>query len=343
MAPILSEWGVDYEVAADGSCRVKSGQDRLKARETYERGVWPYIFFGTTGKGGPRKKHYFHRVKDKSRALGTFWEAEEVLDNLEWQDVPALTNISLRHELSDHNDAAKKLMKAVLGDECPFDTPKPLKLTQRLIEMFCPKDGVVLDAFAGSGTTGHAVLSLNALGADRRFVLIERGTDADGYAETITAERIRRVIDGRWARPHKDATPTGGEFAYYRAGNPISKALILESKRDDLVDIILTSHEGSMDLEANAHAEYVVGKTSAGNAIALVWNAAKGVDHNVLTMEVYKAVVAEAKALGMSATKHCPVYIYGASNCGPNGSPNYTFHQIPDEILAALGITNLTD
>ena len=301
------------------------------------------IFFGSTGTAGPRKKHYFHRVKDNSRALGTYWEAEEVLDDRPYEDVAEISDLSLRHELSEHNDAAKKLLKAVLGDNCPFETPKPLKLTQRLIEMFCPKDGLVLDAFAGSGTTGHAVLSLNAQGANRRFVLIERGTSADGYAETITAERVRRVIDGRWEKPQKDTAATGGSFAYYKAGGPISKRHILESKRDDLIDIILTSHEGSLSLEPSDTANHIVGRTANGNAIVLVWDATKGTDHNVLTMDVYKEVMAEAKRLGMPGSKEVPVFIYGASNCGPNGSPTYTFHQIPDEILAALGITNLLE
>lgn len=338
----LNKWGVAYEIDAEGNVVVKVGEDRSKAQAVQEDGPWPRIYFGMKGTAGPAAKHYLSSVQDKSRVIGTYWEAEDVLDSDTDED-DGILDLSLSHELSDHNDAAKKLIKAVLGGACVFDTPKPLKLTERLIQMFCPQNGTVLDAFAGSGTTAHAVLRLNSEGASRRFILIERGSTGDGYAETITAERVRRVITGKWAKPKKDTIATGGSFAYFRAGGPISKQHILESKRDDLVDIILTSHEGSLELDTEAPTSYLIGRTAKGNAIALVWGVTKGSDHNELTMDIYKSIMAEAKKYGMPPSKDTPVFIYGAINGGPNGSPNYTFHQIPNEILAALGITNLTD
>ncbi|WP_457817271.1 DNA methyltransferase, partial [Staphylococcus aureus] len=92
-----------------------------------------------------------------------------------------------------------------------FETVKPLKLITKLIQIWCPPEGTVLDPFAGSGTTGHAVLELNRdAEADRRFILIEQGRPeaGDSYAKTLTADRLRRIIDGDWVE--KKRLPLGG-------------------------------------------------------------------------------------------------------------------------------------
>jgi adenine-specific DNA-methyltransferase len=74
-----------------------------------------------------------------------------------------------------------------------FVTPKPLRLLERVIQLATGPDSLVLDSFAGSGTTAHAVLAANTRdGGDRRFILVE----LEDYADTLTAERVRRVIDG---------------------------------------------------------------------------------------------------------------------------------------------------
>ena len=74
-----------------------------------------------------------------------------------------------------------------------FDFPKSHKLVQQLILQGCPEDGIVLDSFAGSGTTAHAVLALNQLdGKNRKFILVE----CEDYADSLTAQRVRRIING---------------------------------------------------------------------------------------------------------------------------------------------------
>jgi adenine-specific DNA-methyltransferase len=75
-----------------------------------------------------------------------------------------------------------------------FATPKPVRLLERLIEIGAARpDSLILDSFAGSGTTAHAVLAANAKdGGNRRFILVE----TEDYADTLTAERVRRVIQG---------------------------------------------------------------------------------------------------------------------------------------------------
>jgi adenine-specific DNA-methyltransferase len=81
----------------------------------------------------------------------------------------------------------------ILGSENSFDYPKPLSLLSRIIDLATDKESLVLDSFAGSGTTAHAVLQANAKDqGKRRFILVE----GEEYADRITAERVRRVING---------------------------------------------------------------------------------------------------------------------------------------------------
>lgn len=75
----------------------------------------------------------------------------------------------------------------------PFETPKPRQLIERILELSCGPEAIVLDSFAGSGTTAHAVLAANEKdGGNRRFILVEM----EDYADQLTAERVRRVING---------------------------------------------------------------------------------------------------------------------------------------------------
>lgn len=78
-----------------------------------------------------------------------------------------------------------------------FETVKPLKLIEKIIQLWCPPEGLVLDPFVGSGTTAHAVLELNLLTESKRnFIIIEKGEKEDKYAKTLTRERVKRAITG---------------------------------------------------------------------------------------------------------------------------------------------------
>jgi len=88
---------------------------------------------------------------------------------------------------------AKAQIKALFPEGNVFDTPKPLGLLSEIVRLAVPDDGLTLDSFAGSGTTAHAVLAANARdNGNRRFILVE----GEDYADTLTAERVRRVING---------------------------------------------------------------------------------------------------------------------------------------------------
>ncbi len=98
-----------------------------------------------------------------------------------------------------------------------FPYPKPHQLVGYLSGLYADSNSIILDSFAGSGTTAHAVLKLNAQdGGNRRFILVEMMD----YAETITAERVRRVMSGYGAGGRQ--TPgLGGGFDYFELGEPL--------------------------------------------------------------------------------------------------------------------------
>ncbi len=103
--------------------------------------------------------------------------------------------------------------------------PKAVDFMTRILDYATGKDGIILDSFAGSGTTAHVALALNAEdGGNRRFILIE----CEDYAERITAERVRRVIQGvPGAKDEKLREGLGGTFSYFELGPPIEMEHIL--------------------------------------------------------------------------------------------------------------------
>jgi adenine-specific DNA-methyltransferase len=96
------------------------------------------------------------------------------------------------HEFAGHNQESNIELSQVMGDNA-FSTPKPLRLIERILQFGSSPDSIVLDSFAGSGTTAHAVLKANAKdGGRRKFILVE----GEAYADKLTAERVRRAIKG---------------------------------------------------------------------------------------------------------------------------------------------------
>lgn len=140
---------------------------REKGLAIIKRGQWPKFFFTKGGYGGIARKTYLDDSKGK--VVTNFWPFAE----------------------AGHTDGAKKELKNIFDDKV-FDTPKPSTLIERIIRISTGDDSVVLDSFAGSGTTAHAVLNLNKAGGNRKFILVELGD----YADSTTAERVKRVIAG---------------------------------------------------------------------------------------------------------------------------------------------------
>lgn len=113
-----------------------------------------------------------------------------------------------------------------------FDFPKPTDLIKYLLGFYAEENDIILDSFAGSGTTAHAVLDMNKSdGGNRKFILIEMMD----YADSITAERVRRVIDG-YGEGKKAVEGTGGDFTYYELGQPL---LLPDGNLNEEVDVEL--------------------------------------------------------------------------------------------------------
>ena len=166
---------------------------RTHAQAVYDRGNWPRFYFTKGGKGGIRRKTYLENVG--GRLPTNFWPFSE----------------------TGHTDEAKKEMLAIFDGRATFDTPKPVRLIEFVLRIASDPNSIILDSFAGSGTTAHAVLNMNkADGGHRRFILVEMGD----YADSITAERVRRVISG-YGEGKSAVEGTGGSFSYYELGAPL--------------------------------------------------------------------------------------------------------------------------
>ncbi|TAH35371.1 MAG: site-specific DNA-methyltransferase [Alphaproteobacteria bacterium] len=130
-----------------------------------------------------------------------------------------------------NNENGKEILRQVFGGDSPFDFPKSIELVKKCVQLSTSSDeeDIVLDSYAGSGTTAHAVLSLNNEDSgNRRFIAIE----CENYADSVTAERIRRVIKGiPTARNHDLQKGLGGGFSYFDQGNALAEENLLEGKK----------------------------------------------------------------------------------------------------------------
>lgn len=108
------------------------------------------------------------------------------------------TPISILDNLGTAKTAGQELLK-IFGDVKVFDYPKPKELLKHLIHISSNKNIVVLDFFAGSGTTGQAVMELNEEdGGNRKFILVTN--NENNIAKNITRERLYRVIKGQGSK-----------------------------------------------------------------------------------------------------------------------------------------------
>ena len=163
------------------------------ASKILRRGQWPRFYFTNGGKGGIRRKTYIDSVEGKPPT--NYWPYADV----------------------GHTDEAAKIVKAIFGGKATFDTPKPPRLIERILQIAGENNALILDSFAGSGTTAHAVLNMNkADGGHRKFILVEMMD----YADSITAERVKRVIRG-YGEGKNAVEGTGGSFSFYDLGEPL--------------------------------------------------------------------------------------------------------------------------
>lgn len=351
----LHEWGVKYELKSLNDDDVRSellsiSTDELKpakavvlaeplkaaqkkALRRLADGNWPRIYFGLNGQGRPTPKRYFEEVK-KGVVPMTYWSEDDY-------EIPEeLGAVSWEHEASGHSQTGIRELDAIVGPNHGFATVKPLQLFQKILQLWCPPGGLVLDPFAGSGTTGHAVLAGNYLSdAGRRFILIEQGRPerGDSYAQTLTANRLRRACTGEWAGGV--GTPLGGGFSYVHLGKKVDATALLRMEREEMLDTVVGSHfdanrrRGSqlVRVDGTPPHKYLIARNSDDEGFFLVWD---GPDKNTdFTEEVYEACAEEAIAANL---KPSPYHVY--ARLYRYQTDGVRFYQIPDRILSDFGL-----
>lgn len=147
------------------------------------------FWFGKNGKGVPRRKNYLSEAE--GRQSWTWWSNDEF----------------------GHNQEAKQEIIAIFSKSNVFDTPKPERLIQRILQIATNENDLVLDSFLGSGTTAAVAHKMN-----RRYIGIEMGD----HAKTHCAVRLQKVVDGEQGGVSKDVNWNGGGgFRFYTLDEPV--------------------------------------------------------------------------------------------------------------------------
>lgn len=211
------------------------------------------------------------------------------------------------------------------GSREEFPHPKPVALEEFLLSFVAGKDAIVLDAFAGSGTTGHAVMRLNARDkGTRRFILLEEGVEGDPYAITLTSRRLR-------AAREKEGIPGG--FSFLRVGEAINFDAFEKLQREHLIQSILQTDASGRGggIKPVKGAKWVIGHNARREAICLHYDAKK---HTPITAAILKEIYAEIDKLGLNR----PVRVYGESS-EIFRSESFTFFKLPDEVANNLTVS----
>jgi len=214
----------------DDDSRGVWASDNLTARNFYSLGTYPIKTPSGRVIEGPPKGTYWRVSKENFERLdrdNRIWWGESgnnmprlkrFLHDVQNGIVPQ--TIWLHEEVGNTQEAKKEVVRILPSNVDVFTTPKPTRLIKRIIEIASNPGDIVMDTFAGSGTTGHAVLQINHdLGGERRFILVEMD---HSISEVITAERLRRVSQGYEWRDQKgnirNSIGLGGGFRYCELG-----------------------------------------------------------------------------------------------------------------------------
>jgi site-specific DNA-methyltransferase (adenine-specific)/adenine-specific DNA-methyltransferase len=172
---------------------------RVSEEKFFELDADKRIWWGQNGNSKPQIKRFLSEVK-QGVVPQTLWFYKD----------------------AGHTQDAKKELLKILDfpdSESVFITPKPTKLIQRILHIATDRNSIILDSFAGSGTTGHAVLQLNKQdGGNRRFILVEMDSN---ICRNVTVERLRRVCVGHTKPDGTAVEGLGGGFRYATLGEPL--------------------------------------------------------------------------------------------------------------------------
>jgi adenine-specific DNA-methyltransferase len=277
--------------------------DNLTARNYYSLGTYPI----TTPSGrlieGPTKGTFWRVSKDTFEQLdkdNRIWWGEKgsnmprlkrFLSEVQKGIVPQ--TIWFHEEVGNTQEAKKEVVKIIPDGVDVFSTPKPTRLLKRILEIASNPGDIILDAFAGSGTTGDVVLQMNNKNEKKRhFVLIEIDSD---ITKKITAERLQRVAKGYEWRDQKGnlrhEEGFGGGFRFCELGPTLFDAdgqIRTEVAFLDLARHVFFTETGQPLTEADAPSPLL--GTANGSAIYLLYNGIMRDAGNVLTPETLECL-----------------------------------------------------
>lgn len=165
------------------------------------------IVFPRSGNGLPRKKYFKFEREEEGQCATNWWE----------------------HSYFGHNAGANDTMTSLFGVKNLFSNPKPVELLRGVVQVAGRYVNLVMDYFAGSGTTGHAVINLNREdGRKRKYILVEMGD----YFDTVLMPRIKKVV---YSKDWKDGKPVPRDTGI----SHMFKYIRLESYEDALANIEL--------------------------------------------------------------------------------------------------------
>lgn len=156
-----------------------------------------------------------------------------------WSDLPTMRQ-------------AKAMLRDVFQTSDLFSTPKPVELIERVLRVMGDSSVTILDFFAGSGTTAHAIAKLNAEdGGERRFILVSstEATDVEpdkNLCRDVCAERVRRVMGGYTNAKGESVEGLGGGFAYLRARRIAPHRLSVKLQHAEVWHALQLLHERAL-------------------------------------------------------------------------------------------------
>lgn len=186
------------------------------------------------GWGTPRRKKFKIELKDSVQPVSSWFRPKSEENYIEISDEEEL--------MSGYTDEGSKLVKSIFGEKV-FQFPKPLSLIQSLIMQASYNDDIILDFFAGSATTAHAVLKQNESdGGNRKFIMVSSAESTvkeqnKNICRDITAERVKRVILG-----YLKEKGTGGNFAYLRAIRIDKEDIYIDLQHSQIWDALQLIH-----------------------------------------------------------------------------------------------------
>jgi adenine-specific DNA-methyltransferase len=251
------------------------------------------IWFGKDGKGRPRVKNYLSESEGISS--WTWWPNDQV----------------------GHNQEAKKEIIELFGASNVFDTPKPERLLERIVALSTNPGNLILDSFAGSGTTGAVAHKMG-----RRWIMVELGE----HCHTHIIPRLKKVIDGSDPGGITKAVgwKGGGGFRYYR----LAPSLLQKDKWDNWV--VSKEYNGAMLAEALCKHE---GFTYAPSG-TVYWQHGRSTERDFLYVTTQSFNRAQLAALSEEVGPERTLLVCCSAFQARNGDfPNLTLKKIPNAVL----------